>query len=83
MSAKTITRISAEDLEEGVLVDLNEDYIADPDQDLDLENHALVESVETVDYEDGSVTLVTFIADGEELEFEFPMNHKIKVVSED
>lgn len=83
MSAKTLTQVPAQDLEEGDMVDLNEDYIADPDQDLDHDSTAMVESVETVEYDDESVMLVTFSLDGEEFEHEFPLLHKLKVISEE
>jgi hypothetical protein len=80
MSAQTLRQIAVEDIEEGSFVDLQDDYIADPDQDQEFELPVLVESVEQ---ETEEAVYVTFIVDGEELGIGFPTGYKLKVISQD
>lgn len=79
MSAQTLRMIAVENLEEGSWVDLQDDYIADPDQDLEFESPVLVESVEQ---ETEEAVYVTFLVDGEELGIGFPTGHALKVISD-
>lgn len=78
MSAQTLRQIAVEDIEEGSWVDLQDDYIADPDQEF--EAFVLVESVEQ---ETEEVVYITFIVDGEEVGIGFPTGHKLKVIYSD
>lgn len=80
MSAQTLSQVAVEELEEGSMVDLQDDYIADPDQDPQFEVPVLVESVEQ---ETEEAVYVTFIVEGEEVGIGFPTGHKLKVISED
>lgn len=80
MSAQTLSLIAVENIEEGSWVDLQDDYIADPDQDLEFETPVLVESVEQ---ETEEAVYVTFIVDGEEMGIGFPTGYQLKVISED
>lgn len=80
MSAQTLTKVAVEDLVEGSTVDLQDDYIADPDSSEEFDDLCLVESVE---HETDYSVYVTFIINGEEQGFGFPLGHSIKVISED
>lgn len=80
MSAQTLTQVAVEDLEEGSLVDLQDDYIADPDQSPEFDTPVTVESVEA---ETEEAVYVTFLIDGEEVGFGFPTGHRIKVLLND
>lgn len=80
MSAQTLTKVSVEDLVEGSLVDLQDDYIADPDGDEEFDNLCTVESVEQeTDYS----VYITFLINDEEQGFSFPLGHTLKVIADD
>lgn len=78
MSAQTLRLIAVENVEDGSLVDLQDDYIADADQEFDAP--VIVESVEQ---ETEEAVYVTFLVDGEEVGFGFPTGHMLKVLSDD
>jgi hypothetical protein len=79
MSAQTLSHVAVESLEEGSLVDLQDDYIADPDQSEEFDVPVTVESVEQ---ETEEAVYVTFLVNGEEVGIGFPTGHKLKVLSD-
>lgn len=79
MSAQTLSHVAVESLEEGSLVDLQDDYIADPDQSEEFDTPVSVESVEQ---ETEEAVYVTFLVNGEEVGIGFPTGHQLKVLSD-